>query len=80
MKMTEGDKKEALGPSKDTVLVNGFKGLCHSCGQYGHKSADCPNKSQNEGKTVIIINRKGILCTGSFRGTVTTVANMGISS
>jgi len=43
--------KEGVKDEKDEeTALFGFKGKCDSCGEYGHKSKDCPNKkSGNEG-------------------------------
>ena len=40
-------KKEIKGNALTTTSYPKFKGRCYTCGNFGHKSADCPNKKND---------------------------------
>ena len=40
-------KKESKETALATTSYPSFKGRCYTCGNFGHKSADCPNKKNN---------------------------------
>ena len=43
-------RKKGYGNGSETALfAGGFKGRCHNCGKYGHKSVDCNDKKDNSG-------------------------------
>jgi len=46
----EEERKQSTNKEgEDIALITGggFKGTCRNCGKYGHKAADCPDKSGN---------------------------------
>ena len=40
-------KKESKGTALGTTSYQRFKGRCYTCGNFGHKSTDCPNKKND---------------------------------
>ena len=54
MKQAKGREEEEddyalfVSPSNKKGPKKAFKGRCGYCGEFGHKAADCPNKSNNQ--------------------------------
>ena len=46
----EDDYALFVSPSNKKGPKKAFKGRCGYCGEFGHKSADCPNKKSNQNK------------------------------
>ena len=49
-RITKNAQKSDNGYKGETALfAGGFKGRCHNCGKYGHKSVDCRDKNNSGG-------------------------------
>ena len=46
----EDDYALFASPSNQKGPKKAFKGRCGYCGEFGHKTADCPNKKSNQNK------------------------------